>query len=81
MKVYLLYNGSLFEKNDLPEVYTYKPNAIAQAGQILKDKIEAKKGRGELGWNKWKEIEPEANVVKAWQSQTEEIIVYEVETK
>jgi hypothetical protein len=81
MKAYLLYHGNKYLNQALPDVITYKQNAIAQAGRILQNKIKAKGGRGDLAWNQWREIKPQGNIIKGWETQIEEIIIYEVETK
>lgn len=83
MKVYVLIAGCRFRGGEIVNVYNYGKNAIAQGEIMLKEKLKNAKeqGREILYENKWQEVTPEDNVLKAWQSPIEEIIIYEYEVK
>lgn len=81
MKVYGVYRGCRFEGGNIVDIFDSAEKAIALALKLLK--IERKQSIRIEGEDTWEEVVNKWNdsIVKIWQSDLDEIIVYEYKVK
>ena len=81
MKVYGLYYGCRFEGGNVCCVYGTIDKALEDAQELLKH--EREEDIRVLDEDKWEEVEDTRNpsIIKIWQSDLDEIIIYEYEVK
>jgi len=83
MKVYAIHTGCKYEGGITREIYADKENAIKFASMLVEEfkKRDARIWTWEEIPGGWEEISAHDEIIKAWQSPLDEIVVYEYELK
>lgn len=81
MKVYALYSGCRFEGGNVDAIYSTPEKAMIAALKMLK--AERKQSLRVMGEDTWGEVVNKWNdsIIKIWQDDIDEIIIYEYDVK